>query len=243
MLMEELHAHLIAHGIDPHEFAWGSGKARTIEKLLRELNDGECELVSVRHHGRRRLVRRTHILMIEVYFDLMNGKRIALVETAHVRNLDTFASPKSFVDRRLDVTLTEKGKRGESPLEAAIRALIEELRLAGLRDEDIEHLVVCSVGEMFEPPVGDTVLTKDDAATLLAMLDTSVSYPPWRPQQRKYTGVYESPSYPGLLTESKAHWFVYVMRNRDQFALGYHDRDGNKLTTYDWRDITRASRR
>ncbi|MES2994774.1 MAG: hypothetical protein V4681_01955 [Patescibacteria group bacterium] len=252
---------LLEHGIVPHELSWGTGTARTPEKLLQEVNKGECQLVSIEVNGQRCLLRRTHIALVDVYIDLRNGQRLALVETAHVRNLDSFASPKSFVNRLLDTTLTEKGENGEDALMTAIRALFEELRFAGfdpsldsleqfMRDhphvfteEDRAQLRPISIGEMFEAPVGEEMLPKVDAESLLAQYCSLTGSPPWRPQQFKYTRSYPSPSYPGTLTESKSHWLVYLMINRHQFAIGYYDRDGNKLTTYDWRDTSRVSRR
>jgi hypothetical protein len=244
MRMAELMALLAEHGISPHAMAWGAGRAKTPEKLLEEVNKGECELISVPNRtGRKRLLRRTHIGMVEVYRDLANGKRIALAETAHVRNLGygSFASPQSFVDRKLDTTLTEKALKGETPLQTSVRALEEELRIT-ITQTDIKNLVVVNVGEMFEAPVGLRT-NRNDFGVLLRLLDRKPCHPPWRPQQLKYIGVYPSVSYPGLLTESKAHWLLYFMRNPDQFSLGYHDRDGTKLTTYDWRDTQVTSRR
>jgi hypothetical protein len=244
MTIGELVALLAEHGISPHALGWGTGEARTPEKLLEEVNKGECELVSFRHStGRNRLLRRTHILLMEVYFDLATGIRIALAETAHVRNLDTFASPSSFVNRKLDVTITEKAMKGETPFMTAVRALIEELRVEFDRREDFDNIIEISFGEMFERPVGKVSLTKEYAVELIRMLNESPRYPPWRPQQLKYVSAYNSKSYPGLETESKAHWALYLMRNRTHFAVGYHDRDGNKLTTYDWRNVALSSRR
>ncbi|MDB5195196.1 MAG: hypothetical protein JWO84_380 [Parcubacteria group bacterium] len=244
MNMEELIALLAEHGIAPHALGWGTGEARTIEKLLEEVNKGECELISLGHNfGRKRLIRRTHILLMEVYFDLLNGMRLALAETAHVRNLDTFASPRSFIDRQLDVTITEKGMKGETTFMAALRALIEELRVQFRRAEDFDHILAISFGEMFEHAVGTRSLSAGEAGNLIHMLAYPPQHPPWRPQQAKYIRAYASASYPGLETESKAHWYMYLMRDRAQFALGYHDRDGNKLTTYDWRNVALSSRR
>lgn len=246
MTMEELMALLAEHGISPHEKGWGTGEARTPQKLLLEVNNGECELISMPSKNGRypRLVRRTHIAMIEVYRDLRNGRRVALVETAHVRNLGpgSFASPQSFVNRLLDVTITEKGMKGEGAFDTGVRALWEELQIE-LTEADKKNLIIVNIGEMFETPIGCVEFSAKVAQQLCCMLDARPSHPPYRPQQFKYIGTYPSKSFPGLDTESKAHSLLYIMSNSEQFALGYHDRDGNKLTTYDWRDTNMVSRR
>lgn len=247
MTMEDLMSLLEVHGIDPRDLAWGTGDAKLPEKLLEEVHRGESELVSIPNgDGTNRLVRRINVALIDVYFDTRSRGRLALVETDHVRNLNsarsphTFASPASFIDRKMNATLSEKVCAGETAREGALRGKWEELRLDQAPDaEDLASFIDISVGEAFERPIGDACFTKEDAAGLLALLNEPCC-PPWRIQPMKYVRAYPSTSYPGLWTESKAHWFMCLLTRR-HFGIGYEDRDDSKLTIYKWFETATTS--
>ena len=90
---------------------------KTIEQLLSELQEGECHLEVID----KKLIRRLRVASIKVkfklgdkYFQLVEDKQIFL--TGQVR-------------KREIVTITEKIKEHETPLQGAYRGLAEEINL------------------------------------------------------------------------------------------------------------------
>jgi hypothetical protein len=116
MNVVEFAAYLKRHGVETGE--WGTGKAKTIAELHEEVEAGEgsLELVS------GILTRFVKACAIDVYGDI-GSRRMRLVEVKQV-----FADGRERV-RNLQSSLGEKLKPGEQPLDAAKRAMVEELEI------------------------------------------------------------------------------------------------------------------
>lgn len=99
--------------------AYGQEKAKTIRHLLTELRQGECSLFLADGV----LCRRILSVRIDIICDL-DGRRLKLVE-------DRQEFRDGRVRRRgFDASCSEKLVAGEDPLEAARRAIAEELGIA-----------------------------------------------------------------------------------------------------------------
>ncbi len=105
---------------------YGIGKAKTLDQLLDEINDGETELV---------LRRSVKVIALNVFYK-DDDKELILVEQKQVL-LDGRERP-----RTLDSSIGEKMLADEVPLEAARHALKEEL--------EIEEMLDLKEGEPFE---------------------------------------------------------------------------------------------
>ncbi len=113
--IEELRAYLRARSV-PLEL-WGTGSAKTIEHLLSELNSGESTLAS--EHGRLLKIGTGACLNI---YHVENGRTLRLREEKQV-----FEDGREKVRADLLMSVGEKMVPGEDPIEAAYRALREEL--------------------------------------------------------------------------------------------------------------------
>ena len=107
-------------GIDPS--IWGQGKAKTVEDLLQEVNDGEIELISTPDGT---LVRKVPVVTVDVMYTDALGRHYKLVESRQV-----------FTDGRerhrdRNTSVAEKLKVGENVAEAALRGVQEELGISG----------------------------------------------------------------------------------------------------------------
>lgn len=111
---DSLRAYLVSHGIDVDRF--GTGDAKTLEHLWREVSRGECQLVQ--REGR--LVRVVYGVAITIRAR-RNGQTLILRE-----DRQEFRDGR-VVRRGLRGSLGEKGLPGESPSRIARRALAEEL--------------------------------------------------------------------------------------------------------------------
>jgi len=96
--------------------AFGVGKAKTLEHLLTEVNDGESKLVE----SDGKLVRKLRVLSIDVYYQY-GGERYHLVEDRQV-----FKDGRER-KRNLSASVGEKIHADEDLNEAVTRALAEEL--------------------------------------------------------------------------------------------------------------------
>lgn len=114
--LEELLEKLVAARV-PVE-TYGQGIAKTVEHLLAEINEGEAKL-SV--DGEGNLQRLLDVLAIDVYCALSNGDIYVLKEDRQI-----FRDGRS-KRRILDSSIGEKLEQGEEGLQAARRALQEEL--------------------------------------------------------------------------------------------------------------------
>ncbi|HEU5142586.1 MAG TPA: NUDIX domain-containing protein [Solirubrobacterales bacterium] len=103
---------------------WGEGTSKAVNCLARELESGECSLVS----NEGALLRVIHVVGVDVYFTDAEEGTLKLVETEQ-----RFRGGRSR-SRQLRTSLGEKQLPGESPEEAAKRAITEEL---GLPAEDL----------------------------------------------------------------------------------------------------------
>lgn len=111
---EALCGYLKAHDIDTS--AWGSGGTKTLDHLLKEIQDGESVLVK---GDEGRLLRKTLVAKADVYYKDTKGQLYRLKETKQV-----------FVDGRERVRnsfLMEKMKPDENPLISIKRGVKEEL--------------------------------------------------------------------------------------------------------------------
>jgi hypothetical protein len=118
--MEKLQTLLIQCGA-PLEM-WGLGKAKTVEHLLKEVEDGESVL-SVSENGE--LVRTVSSVWLDVFAVDRDGGRWYLREDRQVFNDEERRERR----RELSTSLGEKMMPGEDVEEAVYRALEEELKI------------------------------------------------------------------------------------------------------------------
>lgn len=101
---------------------WGTGVAKTLEHLLRELDDGESTLVVRDHAGARRLVRTIRPVLLRISGIRPDGNEmLALVESRRVFKDGRDAT------RSLSASIAEKRGNDETSESAICRALAEEL--------------------------------------------------------------------------------------------------------------------
>ena len=96
---------------------WGTGNAKTVDHLLDELKNEECEIIDEGGY----LVRYIEFVGIKMYYKDKNGDIYVLKEDRQV-----FKDGRT---RRRDMvaSVAEKMKFGEDPLKSAIRGVREEL--------------------------------------------------------------------------------------------------------------------
>lgn len=118
MNQHELETTLTESGIDLA--LWGTGSAKTIRHLMKEIDAGETTMEVV--DGR--LVRKVRVLHAEVYVE-RGDRRLHLRE-----DRQEFADGRT--RRRTDLTnsVSEKMEPGETPAQALARGLREELGIA-----------------------------------------------------------------------------------------------------------------
>ncbi len=114
--MEELKALLLKHGINLSDF--GKGKAKTLEHLLTEVQDGEAQLIE--RDGE--LIRHLEVLNIDVISEVGGIRWL-------VEDRQEFADGRRR-KRDLPASVSEKLHAGEEPLNAVTRALKEELGIS-----------------------------------------------------------------------------------------------------------------
>ena len=98
---------------------WGTGKAKTLEHLLQEINSGEIQLISTE----KGLLRVVSVAMVDVFYQDGSGRSMRLQEDRQV-----FAGSRER-RRNLDSSLAEKILPGENSEMAARRAVAEELQI------------------------------------------------------------------------------------------------------------------
>ncbi len=116
-IRRDVMALLVLHTI-PFE-QWGTGSAKTLDHLLREIAEGET-LLEVNESGM--LVRKVRITYVDIYCIAPDGKRLKLVEEKQIF--------KDGRERRriLDGSIAEKLKATEAPNHDMVqRAISEEL--------------------------------------------------------------------------------------------------------------------
>ena len=115
--VEKLIKRLTDAGIDVSKY--GVGKAKTIGHLLKEIQEGEIDLVS---DEEGKLLRKVRIGTVEIFYTAKNGEKFKLKEEkqifadGRVRNRDDF-----------NCSVAGKMKKGEDPKEAVVREIREEL--------------------------------------------------------------------------------------------------------------------
>ncbi len=115
-MQEEKLRHFLESNRVPIE-AWGSGEAKTLEHLLKELNEGE----SILQEGESGLLRVAESAVVNVFYNDYRSLKI-LWEKKQI-----FTGGRERVRENLAGSIGEKMHPGEDPLEAAYRALGEEL--------------------------------------------------------------------------------------------------------------------
>lgn len=115
MTATEILAMLTVKRIDISQ--WGRGEAKDFDSLVREIQNGECQLA--RDNGS--VLRLANGVTIDVYYTGTTGQKQVLVEERQV-----FHDGRTR-HRHPVTSLGEKLRRGEDELEGAYRALREEL--------------------------------------------------------------------------------------------------------------------
>ncbi len=136
---ETILARLKSHGIDTS--TWGTGSAKTVDHLLKEVSDGEVELVE--RNGQ--LYRELTLVNVDVVYTDEDNQQLHLVEDKQVFNDGRVRNRKGIVG----ASLSEKIKSEENRPEAAIRALKEEL---GIEIGDNEMSSYDTIDDTFESP-------------------------------------------------------------------------------------------
>lgn len=95
---------------------WGTGTSKTLHHLLREIQSGECHLEPLADE----LVRVSQGPIIDVYYRDESATYKLVEDRQEFRDGRT-------IRRDIQFSIGEKMKPGESPIEAAYRALREEL--------------------------------------------------------------------------------------------------------------------
>lgn len=108
--------------------SWGTGNAKTLAHLLKELNIGECTLEENKEYG---LLRKVNVITMDVFYN-DGTKKLVLYEQKQVykNGRTTHREPQN--------SLLEKIKPGEDPYEGAKRTLAEELGIT--TDLDLKDL-------------------------------------------------------------------------------------------------------
>jgi hypothetical protein len=96
---------------------WGTGKSKTINHLLKEIENKECSIVEENNTVRRYI----EFVGVKVYFTNDDGDRWVLVEERQEFNDGRIRR------RNMPNSVSEKMIFGEDPLNAAIRGIKEEL--------------------------------------------------------------------------------------------------------------------
>ena len=102
---------------------WGQGESKTLQHLLDELTSGESTLEI---DGSDRVVRKVEGSAINIYYSLYQGKTLILVEEKQV-----FTGGRVRI-RNINTSIGEKMRPSESPMEAGIRAMQEELKISDI---------------------------------------------------------------------------------------------------------------
>ena len=116
---QELTKILTDHKIDLN--LWGVGSAKTLDHLLKEVTEGETNLVV--EDGK--LVRKVRVMHVDVYArfdDEHHVRTFRLVETKQV-----FKDGRTRIRKDMKYSISEKMLPAENPKAAALRALSEEL--------------------------------------------------------------------------------------------------------------------
>ena len=98
---------------------WGTGKAKSVQDLYGEIQEGETVLVSEGGELRRQV----SVATVDVFYTDSSGKKLKLVEVKQVWH-DGSGRERS---RDMKQSVSEKLKVGENPLIAIVRGLQEEL--------------------------------------------------------------------------------------------------------------------
>jgi hypothetical protein len=117
--IEELSAVLRENGIPVEQ--WGIGKAKTLTHLLGEVEEGESKLIATPNTG---ITRHISAVDVDVFF-IKNDEEIYRLK----EDRQEFADGR-VRKRELEASLLEKMKPDEYTLEAATRALREEIGVA-----------------------------------------------------------------------------------------------------------------
>lgn len=112
--LSELSARLLEAGVDLE--CWGSGEAKTLGHLLKEIEEGETELINTESG----LLRILNVVGINVYYQT-GRERYWLKEEKQV-----FSDGRER-RRSMDHSVSEKMKSGETSEDAFKRGLLEEL--------------------------------------------------------------------------------------------------------------------
>jgi hypothetical protein len=142
--LASLQKQLTGAGIDTAH--WGTGKAKTLEHLLKEIEEGETELIS--ENGT--LVRKVTFGACGVFYNSHDGRRYQLFEDRQVFNDGRERR------RAMNNAVLEKIKKGEEIITAMARGLQEELGVEG--DIGLNKIDVRERRDMSESYPGLTTL-------------------------------------------------------------------------------------
>lgn len=163
------------YGVDPE--AYGQGQASSLAKAVKEIQDGEIQLI-VRDG---KLVRQGTVAAIEVVADLPGGARMRLVE-------DRQEMTDGRVRRRdLPQSLAEKMLPGENPEQVIKRALSEEL---GVTSFKMLGSVTTEPAKPFESPRYPGLLSEYIGKKATVVLDAAEFKPEYKEVQKEKTNYY-----------------------------------------------------
>jgi hypothetical protein len=154
--VERLAGLLVTAGVDIS--TWGTGSAKTVAQLLKEMREGESQVTFHPETGVQRAVR---VAWVDVLYLDGHGNIFQLVEDRQEYRDGRLRK------RQLPSSLGEKFKLGENPDDAAIRALNEELGVASFKS-------LHKIGqeqELYTPDSYPGLATNYETYSFVAVLD------------------------------------------------------------------------
>lgn len=156
LTVERLADLLVTTGVDIS--TWGTGGAKTVAQLLKEMREGESQVTFHPEAGVHRAVR---IAWVDVLYLDLQGNIFQLVEDRQEYRDGRHRK------RQLPSSLGEKFKPGENPDDAAVRALHEELGVSTFKS-------LHEIGqeqELYVPDSYPGLATNYETYSFVAMLD------------------------------------------------------------------------
>lgn len=134
---------LQSNGIDTS--LYGKAEAKTLEQLLKGVNEKECELIELpeltsRFYSGQSLIRKISMIYVII---LKNNEKVLIETNQHFHQTSTresYSAPRP-KDRKRNSCLTEKLKSGETISDSLIRVLDEELGVTFGKNEECVHSI------------------------------------------------------------------------------------------------------
>lgn len=217
---------------------WGKKKAKGLNDLWEEIQAGETLLFL--NTQTNEIVREIHPVLITIYHDAGYGVgRIALAELSRSGGKSAWKRWSRY-SKQKNASLSEKKRSDETPIEAAIRGLQEELGIYGLTPDEKSGFLHGEAGDYYRgKTIGASELSLEQQFDILRQMMDEQSPAVWRPEPATSS---PSTSYPGFKTHYVRHIFEYVLPNRlIQWRYFERTKDGRKFI-FGWRPTKTSAR-